>query len=98
MATQQQVQHLQELFGEVSQTNHLLVNEALRLKEIVSEVRGSQHRILSYLTSTSGPKNTSIDHPIPSVAILRSDDRSALQLHSTREMLASCRSRCIFQS
>lgn len=49
-ATQQQVQQLQELFTEVSQTNKVLVNEVLSLQKTTSAQAKAQNEILNYLT------------------------------------------------
>jgi osomolarity two-component system response regulator SKN7 len=48
-ATQQQVQQLQELFSDVSQTNKLLVNEVLTLQKMLNAQKQAQYEMLNYL-------------------------------------------------
>ncbi|KAK2593730.1 kinase-regulated stress-responsive transcription factor skn7 [Conoideocrella luteorostrata] len=49
-ATQQQVQQLQELFAEVSQTNRLLVNEVMTLQKMVNAQKQAQYEMLNHLS------------------------------------------------
>lgn len=48
-ATQQQVQLLQELCSEISQTNKVLVNEVLTLQKMLNAQKQAQHEMLNYL-------------------------------------------------
>lgn len=60
-ATQQQVQQLQELFSDVSQTNRLLVNEVITLQKMLNAQKQAQHEMLNYLTpygDEAPPNNT----------------------------------------
>ncbi|KAJ3479031.1 hypothetical protein NLG97_g8423 [Lecanicillium saksenae] len=90
-ATQQQVQQLQELFAEVSQTNRLLVNEVLTLQKMVNAQKGAQHEMLNYLTVYPGRSNAMMNRPMASNgAVAQSDsDDSAPELRRARELLAS---------
>ncbi|KOS17976.1 Transcription factor SKN7 [Escovopsis weberi] len=49
-ATQQQVQQLQALFAEISQTNRVLVNEVLTLQKMLNAQKQAQHEMLNYLS------------------------------------------------
>src|SRR5688572_33187314 len=49
-AQAQQVQHLQELYAEVSQTNKVLVNEVLTLNKMLHAQRQAQYEMLNHLT------------------------------------------------
>ncbi|PFH62994.1 hypothetical protein XA68_10406 [Ophiocordyceps unilateralis] len=49
-ATQQQVQQLQELFADVSQTNRVLVNEVLSLQKMLNTQKQAQFEMLNYLS------------------------------------------------
>lgn len=53
-ATQQQVQQLQELFAEVSQTNRLLVNEVMTLQKMVNAQKQAQYEMLNHLSPYNG--------------------------------------------
>jgi osomolarity two-component system response regulator SKN7 len=50
-ATQQQVQQLQELYTEISQTNRLLVNEVFALQKMANAQKQSQHEMLNFLST-----------------------------------------------
>lgn len=56
-ATQQQVQQLQELFAEVSQTNRLLVNEVLTMQKMLNAQKQAQHEMLNFLSVYNGAPN-----------------------------------------
>lgn len=90
-ATQQQVQQLQELFAEVSQTNRLLVNEVLTLQKMINAQKGAQHEMLNYLTVYPGRTNAMMTRPMASNgAVPQTDvDESAPELRRARELLAS---------
>ncbi|KAJ4164187.1 hypothetical protein LMH87_005871 [Akanthomyces muscarius] len=90
-ATQQQVQQLQELFAEVSQTNRLLVNEVLTLQKMVNAQKGAQHEMLNYLTIYPGRTNALMNRPMASNgAVAQPDgDELAPELRRARELLAS---------
>ncbi|KAM3530033.1 hypothetical protein MY4038_005117 [Beauveria bassiana] len=89
-ATQQQVQQLQELFAEVSQTNRLLVNEVLTLQKMVNAQKSAQHEMLNYLTypGRTNPMMNRSMAPNGAVAQTEGDD-SAPELRRARELLAS---------
>lgn len=53
-AQAQQVQHLQELYAEVSQTNKVLVNEVLTLNKMLHAQRQAQYEMLNHLTPFNG--------------------------------------------
>ncbi|TQV98235.1 Signal transduction response regulator, SKN7-like protein [Cordyceps javanica] len=91
-ATQQQVQQLQELFAEVSQTNRLLINEVMTLQKMVNAQKGAQHEMLNYLTVyPGGHTNAMMNRPMASNgAVAQTDgDESAPELRRARELLAS---------
>ncbi|KAF7561996.1 hypothetical protein G7046_g2171 [Stylonectria norvegica] len=90
-ATQQQVQQLQELFTEVSQTNRLLVNEVLTLQKMLNAQKGSQHEMLNYL-STYGERNRMAgpQQMHQNVGALPMDgDNASPELRRARELLSS---------
>ncbi|KAK5995727.1 Transcription factor SKN7 [Cladobotryum mycophilum] len=62
-ATQQQVQQLQELFADISQTNRLLVNEVLTLQKMLNAQKQAQHEMLNYLTPYHNTSNNSNGRP-----------------------------------
>ncbi|KFH40922.1 Transcription factor-like protein [Hapsidospora chrysogenum ATCC 11550] len=59
-ATQQQVQQLQELYAEVSQTNKILVTEVVTLQKILNAQRQASHEIVNYLTPYDGQSNNNM--------------------------------------
>ncbi|KAF4121505.1 osomolarity two-component system, response regulator SKN7 [Geosmithia morbida] len=61
-ATQQQVQQLQELYGEVLQTNKILVNEVLNIQKILSMQKQASHEVLNYLTPYEGATSAVNNH------------------------------------
>ncbi|CAG9991386.1 unnamed protein product [Clonostachys byssicola] len=91
-ATQQQVQQLQELFTEVSQTNKILVNEVLTLTKIINAQKAAQHEMLNYLTPYNSDNQRT---PIISQTINSNgrasdaDDASVPELRRARELLSS---------
>lgn len=91
MATQQQVQQLQELFTEAAKTNRLLVHEVLILQKIVNAHNGAQNEILNHLAVYPGGTNTIINRPVATQgsAPLLGRQQSALGLRRARELLAS---------
>ncbi|KAH8706765.1 HSF-type DNA-binding-domain-containing protein [Ilyonectria robusta] len=88
-ATQQQVQQLQELFTEVSQTNRLLVNEVLTLQKMLNAQKQSQHEMLNFMSS-SDRNNRHQQSMHLSVGTSPLDgDESAPELRRARELLSS---------
>ncbi|KAH7249702.1 HSF-type DNA-binding-domain-containing protein [Fusarium redolens] len=87
-ATQQQVQQLQELFTEVSQTNRLLVNEVLTLQKMLNAQKQSQHEMLNFL-SPSGNRHQQGMHLNVGTSPLDGSDDSAPELRRARELLSS---------
>ena len=87
-ATQQQVQQLQELFTEVSQTNRLLVNEVLTLQKMLNAQKQSQHEMLNYLAPSSNRHQQSMHLNVGTSPLDGSDD-SAPELRRARELLSS---------
>ncbi|KAH6960025.1 hypothetical protein BKA56DRAFT_701379 [Ilyonectria sp. MPI-CAGE-AT-0026] len=59
-ATQQQVQQIQELLTDVSQTDRLLVNEVLTLRKMLNAQKQAQHEMLNYLTGYSEGHNSGL--------------------------------------
>jgi osomolarity two-component system response regulator SKN7 len=87
-ATQQQVQQLQELFTEVSQTNRLLVNEVLTLQKMLNAQKQSQHEMLNFL-SPSANRHQQTMHLNVGTSPLDGSDDSAPELRRARELLSS---------
>lgn len=94
-ATQQQVQQLQELFSEVSQTNRVLVNEVLTLTKMLNAQKQSQHEMLNFLSGygdASGNRMTASHqqqmHLNMGASPLEGGD-SAPELRRARELLSS---------
>lgn len=92
-ATQQQVQQLQELFAEVSQTNRLLVNEVLTMQKMLNAQKQAQHEMLNFLSvyndGRGGPpmlgQRMSSNGTVPG-----SDGNEAVpELRRARELLSS---------
>lgn len=90
-ATQQQVQQLQELFTEVSQTNRLLVNEVLTLQKMLNAQKQSQHEMLNFMsTYGDGRGNRMPSQPMHlnvGASPLDGGDESAPELRRARELL-----------
>lgn len=90
-ATQQQVQQLQELFTEVSQTNRLLVNEVLTLQKMLNAQKQSQHEMLNYL-SQYGDRSRMPGQQQLHMGVGQSPldgDESAPELRRARDLLSS---------
>ena len=89
-ATQQQVQQLQELFTEVSQTNRLLVNEVLTLQKMLNAQKQSQYEMLNYL-SQYGDRNSRMpgQQQLHMGQSPMDGDESAPELRRARELLSS---------
>lgn len=91
-ATQQQVQQLQELFSEVTQTNRLLVNEVLTLTKMLSAQKQSQQEMLNYLSGYGrGRPNTIMGQSMNSNGAGQAGDGddNVPELRRARELLAS---------
>lgn len=87
-ATQQQVQQLQELFTEVSQTNRLLVNEVLTLQKMLNAQKQSQHEMLNFLSPSTNRHQQTMHLNVGTSPLDGSDD-SAPELRRARELLSS---------
>lgn len=87
-ATQQQVQQLQELFAEVSQTNRLLVNEVMTLQKMVNAQKQAQHEMLNHLSPYDGHNRGMMGQSISSNGSGDVDD-SVPELRRARELLSS---------
>ncbi|SPJ74797.1 related to SKN7 [Fusarium torulosum] len=87
-ATQQQVQQLQELFTEVSQTNRLLVNEVLTLQKMLNAQKQSQHEMLNFLSPSSNRHQQTMHLNVGTSPLDGSDD-AAPELRRARELLSS---------
>jgi osomolarity two-component system response regulator SKN7 len=89
-ATQQQVQQLQELFSDVSQTNKLLVNEVLTLQKMLNAQKQAQYEMLNYLTPYDN-RSDGMGQPIKSggSAAGDMDDQTVPELRRARELLSS---------
>jgi osomolarity two-component system response regulator SKN7 len=89
-AQAQQVQHLQELYAEVSQTNKVLVNEVLTLNKMLHAQRQAQYEMLNHLTPfnndnrNNGMMGQSLNGP---GSASESDDPP--ELRRARELLSS---------
>lgn len=94
-ATQQQVQQLQELYSEVSQTNKILVNEVLTLQKILNAQKQASHEIVNYLTPYDGQNNTAtsntsmMNQPMTSNGPAAETDEAVPELRRARELLSS---------
>jgi osomolarity two-component system response regulator SKN7 len=90
-ATQQQVQQLQELFADISQTNRLLVNEVLTLQKMLNAQKQAQHEMLNFLSPYNHNRgNGMIAHQMPSNGGMpASDDEGGPELRRARELLSS---------
>ena len=87
-ATQQQVQQLQELFAEVSQTNRLLVNEVMSLQKMVNAQKQAQHEMLNYLQPYDGRNRGMMQHQMGSGNSGEAGD-GVPELRRARELLQS---------
>lgn len=91
-ATQQQVQQLQELFAEVSQTNRLLVNEVLTMQKMLNAQKQAQHEMLNYLSVYNGGRGNALQNqnrPSNGTVAGGSADESVPELRRARELLSS---------
>ncbi|ODA75998.1 hypothetical protein RJ55_08280 [Drechmeria coniospora] len=90
-ATQQQVQQLQELFADVSQTNRLLVNEVLTLQKMLNAQKQSQYEMLNYLTPYNDGRNRGLmNQPMSAAGCPAGDvDDAVPELRRARELLSS---------
>lgn len=87
-ATQQQVQQLQELFAEVSQTNRLLVNEVMTLQKMVNAQKQAQHEMLNFLTPYDGRGRSMMAQSVNSNGSGDVED-GVPELRRARELLSS---------
>ncbi|KAG6014890.1 hypothetical protein E4U54_004712 [Claviceps lovelessii] len=87
-ATQQQVQQLQELFAEVSQTNRLLVNEVMTLQKMVNAQKQAQFEMLNHLSPYDGRNRGMMGQSMNSNGTGDVDD-GAPELRRARELLSS---------
>lgn len=87
-ATQQQVQQLQELYTEVSQTNKILVNEVLTLQKILNAQKQASHEIVNYLTPYDSQSNL-LSQPMTSNSQTTESDEAVPELRRARELLSS---------
>ncbi|KAL6815975.1 Two-component response regulator receiver [Trichoderma sp. SZMC 28013] len=91
-ATQQQVQQLQELFADVSQTNRLLVNEVLTLQKMLNAQKQAQHEMLNYLSPYNHNRNNAMmSHTLNSNGNMPTGDgdEAVPELRRARELLSS---------
>lgn len=91
-ATQQQVQQLQELFADVSQTNRLLVNEVLTLQKMLNAQKQAQHEMLNYLSPYNHSRNSGMmGHSMNSNGGMSTSDgdEAVPELRRARELLSS---------
>lgn len=87
-ATQQQVQQLQELYAEVSQTNRLLVTEVMTLQKMVKAQKQAQYEMLNHLAAYD-PRNRGMPgQPMNSNGNGERDD-VVPELRRARELLSS---------
>ena len=84
-ATQQQVQQLQELYTDVSQTNRLLVNEVLTLQKMLNAQKQSQYEMLNYLAPYNDARNRGLINSNGTGDV----DDSVPELRRARELLSS---------
>lgn len=87
-ATQQQVQQLQELYADMSQTNRLLVNEVLALQKMLNAQKQAQYEMLNYLTLYGDGRNRGLMNQQMS-SNGAADVDSPPELRRARELLAS---------
>jgi osomolarity two-component system response regulator SKN7 len=88
-ATQQQVQQLQELFSEVSQTNKVLVNEVLTLQKMLNAQKQAQYEMLNYLTPYNDNQNNSSSMMSQQLSSNNREETSVPELRRARELLSS---------
>lgn len=91
-ATQQQVQQLQELFSDVSQTNKLLVNEVLTLQKMLNAQKQAQYEMLNYLAPYETQNDRHINQSIKpggGHSTGEMDDNQSPELRRARELLSS---------
>ncbi len=88
-ATQQQVQQLQELYTEVSQTNKVLINEVVNLQKILSAQKQASHEIVNYLTPYDGQNNMMNHQQIQANGQNTDNDEAGPELRRARELLSS---------
>ncbi|UKZ76132.1 hypothetical protein TrVFT333_003828 [Trichoderma virens FT-333] len=91
-ATQQQVQQLQELFADVSQTNRLLVNEVLTLQKMLNAQKQAQYEMLNYLSPYNHNRNNGMmGHQMNSNGSMPTaeGDEAVPELRRARELLSS---------
>lgn len=91
-ATQQQVQQLQELFADISQTNRLLVNEVLTLQKMLNAQKQAQYEMLNFLSPYNHSRNNGMmAHQMSSNGGMSSSDgdENVPELRRARELLSS---------
>lgn len=91
-ATQQQVQQLQELFADISQTNRLLVNEVLTLQKMLNAQKQAQYEMLNFLSPYNHNRNNGMmAHQLSSNGGMSSsdDNENVPELRRARELLSS---------
>lgn len=84
-ATQQQVQQLQELYADVSQTNRLLVNEVLTLQKMLNAQKQAQYEMLNYLAPYNDARSRGLMNSNGTADV----DDSVPELRRARELLSS---------
>lgn len=87
-ATQQQVQQLQELYADMSQTNRLLVNEVLALQKMLNAQKQAQFEMLNYMSPYDGRSRNLMNQAINANGATESDE-AAPELRRARELLSS---------
>lgn len=87
-ATQQQVQQLQELFAEVSQTNRLLVNEVMTLQKMINAQKQAQYEMLNHLSPYDSRNRGMMGQSMNSNGTSDGDD-GVPELRRARELLSS---------
>ncbi|KAG5918590.1 hypothetical protein E4U42_006797 [Claviceps africana] len=87
-ATQQQVQQLQELFAEVSQTNRLLVTEVMTLQKMVNAQKQAQFEMLNHLSPYDGRNRAMMGQSMTSNGT-GDVDGGVPELRRARELLSS---------
>ncbi|KJZ76743.1 hypothetical protein HIM_03620 [Hirsutella minnesotensis 3608] len=88
-ATQQQVQQLQELYADVSQTNRLLVNEVLALQKMINAQKQSQFEMLNYLSPYNDSRNRGLMNQSINSNGTSDADEQVPELRRARELLSS---------
>ncbi|PHH84486.1 hypothetical protein CDD83_1863 [Cordyceps sp. RAO-2017] len=88
-ATQQQVQQLQELYADVSQTNRVLVNEVLTLQKMLNAQKQAQFEMLNYLSPYHEGRGRGLMNQSISSNGTSDVDDAVPELRRARELLSS---------